>query len=172
MVIANHLLCNNRQLGGNLSFRRGNTWISEVDTCLAKLGCIDQITQVETNQDIIGSNHAPLSVTVPIPSATVTNIDILIKRSEMLGQTHIHRNDTQKLTKTPSHRNIDLEQLTRTLQSLVPPIIDNPVELPDVVDAGFCTIMDTALTCRTDTPNTNWDETRPRWALILESQEV
>ena len=74
MVIANHLLYNKSQLGGNLSFRRGNTWISELDTCLAKQDCIDQITQLEIQQDIRGSDHAPLSVTVAIPSATITNI--------------------------------------------------------------------------------------------------
>ena len=124
------------------------------------------------HQDIRGSDHAPLSVTVAIPSATVTNIDILIKRSELLGQTHTHTHDKQKLTKTPSYRTIVLEQLTRTLQNIEPPIIDNSADLPEVVDAGFCTIMDTALTCRSDTPNTNWDETRPRWALILESQDL
>ena len=79
MVIANHLLHNDTQLGGNLSFRRGNTWISEIDTCLAKQGCIGQVLELETHQDIRGSDHAPLSVTVAIHTAIVTNTDMLIK---------------------------------------------------------------------------------------------
>ena len=31
LVIANHLKCNSRQLGGNLSYRKGSQWISKFD---------------------------------------------------------------------------------------------------------------------------------------------
>ena len=172
MVIANHLLHNGRQLGGDLSFKRGNTWVSEIDTCLAKQECIDQILEVHTHQGMRGSDHAPLSVTVAILTATITNIDMLMKRSEMLGQVYTQANDNQNLKQTPSHRKLNLEQLTRTLQEIEPPTINNHEDVEHAVDAGFCTINNAALSCRTDTPNTIWDQTRPRWARILESQDL
>ena len=68
MVIANHLMCSNRQLGGQLSFKRGQNWISELDICLANHESITQIAEVTTRQDIVGSDHAPLCVTIEIPT--------------------------------------------------------------------------------------------------------
>ena len=171
MVIGNHLLYNGRQLGGNLSFRSGDTWKTELDICLIKEDVIDQVTQLDIHQDIPGSDHAPLSVTIAIPTATATNIDMLLKRSQMLGQTHINTIDRQKLMQTPSYRNIDLEQLTRTLQNIEPPIVDNPEILPEVIETGFTTILDTAHTCRNTTPISSWDQSKPRWARILESKD-
>ena len=59
LVICNHLLYKNRQLGGHLSFKRRQQWISELDICLSKHECLDQITEINVRQDIKGSDHAP-----------------------------------------------------------------------------------------------------------------
>ena len=88
MVIANHLLYNNKELGGQLSFRQRDNWISELDLCLASQECIDHITDVTTRQDIAGSDNASLCVNISIPSAMITNINMLQERVGMLGNTH------------------------------------------------------------------------------------
>ena len=105
LVVVNHLWHNNRQRGGQLSFRRGGNWISELDLCLASQECIDHVTDVTTRQDIAGSDHAPLCVTVSIPSSVITNVAMLQERASMLGRTYheIMPCSVQKLKKTPSH---------------------------------------------------------------------
>ena len=59
MVVANHLLYNDRQLGGNLSYKRRQLWISELDLCLTKQECLGQISEINIRQDIVGSYYAP-----------------------------------------------------------------------------------------------------------------
>lgn len=88
MVIANHLHKNGRQLGGDLSFKRRNTWISEIDLCLTKRDCIDLIKSVEVRQEVRGSDHAPLCVTLMIESRRAVSPSHLLQRAVSLGQSH------------------------------------------------------------------------------------
>ena len=118
MVIANHLVFNDKQLGGQLSFKRRNQWISEIDLCLANQECCKLITQVATRQDIVGSDHAPLCVSIAIPSTLITNVEMLLERAVLLGHTHHQAKVMTTLKKTPSYRNTDLNQLTRILQEM------------------------------------------------------
>ena len=109
MIIANHLQYGGNHLGGNLSFKRGDQWISELDLCLAKQECLSQITELEIRQDIVGSDHAPLCVTMKLPTATCTSIEELKLRSSMLGQTYQNiSSETHKLDKSLAYKNIDL----------------------------------------------------------------
>ena len=174
MVIANHLVFNDKQLGGQLSFKRRNQWISELDLCLANQECCKLITQVATRQDIVGSDHAPLCVSIAIPSTLITNVEMLLERAVLLGHTHHQPKVMTTLKKTPSYRNTDLNQLTRILQEMPPPTITTHDQLPNVVESGCCTIMDVAARCiKTDvgSVHTPWDQTRPRWARILETRD-
>lgn len=47
MVVVNNIYHNGKQLGGNLSFTRRLTWISETDLCFTKRECNDLIKNVE-----------------------------------------------------------------------------------------------------------------------------
>ena len=177
MVIGNHLLYNNRQLGGQLSFKRRQQWISELDICLAKQECLDQITKLVIRQDIIGSDHAPLCVTITIPSATITNIELLTKRSAMLGQCYEPPKVAKTLRKSTSFRSTNFHNVTRSLQDIVPPIIPPVIathaQVSDLVEAGCAVIMDTADRCiQADVIQpSHWDQSRPRWARILERND-
>ena len=64
MTVMNHLKQSDQTLGGNLSFRRGATWISEIDLCVVKSSCVGMISSLHVNQAIKGSDHAPLCVSV------------------------------------------------------------------------------------------------------------
>ena len=55
-----------KTLGGDLSFRRGNTWVSEIDLCLAKNECMSLMKELIVDQSIKGSDHAPLCVILDI----------------------------------------------------------------------------------------------------------
>ena len=57
MVIANHLKYDNAVFGGDLSYRSGDRWMSELDLCMLKVGCIPLIKNVSVNQTVSGSDH-------------------------------------------------------------------------------------------------------------------
>ena len=59
LAIANHLKFGNKTLGGNLSYKNGNKWISELDLCLVHNKAIPLIKEVTIRQDIKGSDHPP-----------------------------------------------------------------------------------------------------------------
>ena len=111
MAICNHLYYKDRQLGGNLSFRRGQQWISELDLCLASNDCLEQLSVVNTHQDVKGSDHAPLCVTLDIPSANVSSIDDLIRRSAVLGKYTQHLRPRQIMKKSLQYRSTNLNKL-------------------------------------------------------------
>ena len=181
IVIYNHLAYKSRQLGGQLSFKRRQQWISELDLCLSKHGCLEQISELDMRQDIIGSDHAPLCATLAIPSTTATSIESLINRSAMLGQCSEQNRPMQIMKKSHSHKYTDLESLTAVLQDVVPPVIPSVLtsvdQLSGIVEAGCNIIIDSAAICRSATllndPSVvpNWDVTCPRWARILTSKD-
>ena len=169
MVVANHLNYMNKQLGGNLSYKQRQLWISELDLCLAKQTCIDQIAKVDIRQDIKGSDHAPLCVTLAIPSATITNIESLMKRSAVLGQRQERPKAGYTLRKSASFKNTNLQDLKRLLENTappaIPPVLNSADQLSNIVETGCCAIMDSAARCiKSDaTQERRWDQVHSRW---------
>ena len=129
-----------------MSFRRGQQWISELDLCLAGDDCLEQLSVVNTRQDIKGSDHAPLCVTLDIPSANVSSIDDLIRRSAALGKHTQHLSPRQIMKKSLSYRSTNLNNLQGLLQDQVPPVIPPFVisaeELSGIVDTTCDVIID------------------------------
>ena len=66
MVVINHLRHGLKQYDTDLSFKRGGQWISELDICLAKHNMLESVIEAKTRQDILGSDHAPLCITVDL----------------------------------------------------------------------------------------------------------
>ena len=85
LVIANHLKYNGKHYGGNLSYRKGTRWISEIDLCLIHEDTLPILQEVEIRQEIKGSDHAPLCI-----SLSATNFDflypLLLERAKYLGK--------------------------------------------------------------------------------------
>lgn len=51
-----------RVLGRNLSYKKRETWLSEIDLWLVKYQIFNVIKKLEVNQCIKGSDHLPLCV--------------------------------------------------------------------------------------------------------------
>lgn len=93
-VVANHLYYTGCQLGCDLSFKRRQTWISEIHLCTTKSECIDLIKDVTARQDAEGSDHVRLCVTLTVDSCrTVSQFQLL----SSLGQSHQSVSVQQKL---------------------------------------------------------------------------
>ena len=65
LVIANHLKYNSKCFGGNLSFRKSENWISEIDLCVIHEDVLPLLNEVEIKQEIKGSDHTPLICYIP-----------------------------------------------------------------------------------------------------------
>ena len=59
MVICNHLDTGEKVLGGDLSYKQGATWKSEIDLCLIKHDMVNLIHELYVHQEITGSDHSP-----------------------------------------------------------------------------------------------------------------
>ena len=94
----------------------------------------------------------------------------------MLGQHSEQVKHIQKMKKSRSHKFTDLQNLTAVLQDVAPPAILSNLtsgdQLSEIVEAGCNVIMDSANRCRdSGVLQPQWDQSRPRWAQILESQD-
>ena len=120
VLVANHLSCGDKTLGGNLSFRRGNTWLSEIDLCILKTDCIPLVKELKVVQDVSGSDHAPLCVTLNISGVRQMPVEMLMERSKGLGMSY-YRSVHPSLLRSPKHDTIDLERFVNRLSSTIPP---------------------------------------------------
>ena len=65
LLVANHLVTGNTELGGGLSFRKRQNWISEIDLCVASATMLNRISQLALYKNTnLPSDHAPLAITV------------------------------------------------------------------------------------------------------------
>ena len=104
MVVMNHLSRGEVAMGGGLSFRRGRRWISEIDLCLAKHDTAKIISSLEIRQEIPGSDHAPLCVTLNLECDMVTNLNELLGRASALGKTVSGNHDNNKLFRSINYK--------------------------------------------------------------------
>ncbi len=124
LVVANHLHHGGRQLGGDLSLKKRYTWISEIDLCIIKGDCIDLLQQVYVNQDVPGSDHAPLCATLSTDAREAASPHVLLQRASSLGQ-HSYLSKTEhRMQKSVSYKAVELDCLTSTLQAMTRPIVD------------------------------------------------
>lgn len=172
MVIANHLRTGTKVVGGDLSFRRKEEWISEIDLCVVKENSVDLIEGLVVNQEVGRSDHAPLSVTLNLDSGVCASARELLVRSAGLGDSCQHQSQ-HKLRKSVCHKRVDLESMANELNSLAPPQVNRTEDVEAVLEAGYSTIMECARrhTVRCSDSTHTWDETQPRWKRLLDEND-
>ena len=95
----------------------------------------------------------------------------------MLGQHTEQDKSMCKIKKSLSYKHINLQNLATILQDMEPPVIPAAVtcveQLSGIVETGCSVIVDSAAKCKKfDASQPQWDQTRPRWAQILDSQDM
>ncbi|KAK3886208.1 hypothetical protein Pcinc_009627 [Petrolisthes cinctipes] len=136
LTVANHLYHNGNLLGGDLSFRRRGHWISEIDLCIIKNECADMITNLNVDQTIPRSDHAPLCVTVAIAARQAVSPAELLHRASALGEPQYAEKIQPSLPKSMQYKTVDPDVLTRELQETPTPILAENSEVCDVEAAG------------------------------------
>ena len=172
LVVANHLRYNERCLGGDLSYRKGTRWISEIDLCLIHEDVLPILNEVEVKQNIKGSDHAPLCISL---SATNRNslLPLLLERSKYLGQSYIGSPKKETLLpKTRPAKEIDMESFKEHLQTHQPPALPN-YDIDTALKTCFDIMKEATLTAAQQErrENNEWDVSHPEWKRLLDSND-
>mgnify|MGYP001545129845 CR=1 FL=1 len=99
LVIVNNVKYKGKSFKGNLTFKQGMRWTSELDYGMLTLNALDSVTAFEVHQTpSLPSNHAPLSLTIDTqilqPHAELND---LCQRAEELGDHAVlHTNSTRR----------------------------------------------------------------------------
>ena len=147
MVVANHLKYENKQLGGNLSFRR-TQWISEIDLCLVKKNVISMITDLNVRQDVKGSDHAPLTVSLDMKNYNIYT-SLLLENASSLGGSYMPSSNNDCVLKSPKCDDVNIDEFTSRLAQCVPPDINVMTQdsVSEVVTAACSAISGIAKEC-------------------------
>ena len=98
LLVLNNLKQKDTLYPGAMTYRRGNTWISELDICLLTPGILPHIIQLYFNHDTsFPSNHAPIMVEVDVPQKV--NLHSVHEAAESLGDHEVLHSNTQTPTK-------------------------------------------------------------------------
>lgn len=143
MVVANHFSHKDKTSGGNLSYRIRDTWVSELDLCLINYQFIDVIKKLETNQDVRGSDHAPLCIELDFSHHLLVPQLLLLERASNLGQTYYRPPVAQFSKKSTSYKLVDIHHFSTVMEAHPPPdLFNGQVEnLSDVLSVG-CQVID------------------------------
>ena len=173
MAVVNHLENLNTKFGGNLSFKKRNVWISEIDLCVAKNICVPYVKSLKVNQSIWGSDHAPLCTVLDTSGLSQMTPEILLERSGRLGEQYSPA-EYKKLIRTCKYESIDLEKFKELLENTMTPDLSlvTPEEIDTVLSAGFESINRVVRQCskRSRDP-TEINENFSRWQKLLESKD-
>ena len=154
-----------------LSFRRRETWISEIDICISSEKTLKFIKSLSTNQDLqLPSDHAPLELEVECPSGfTLGSLDDLMTRSADLSRTVELYQEKRLVTRGPLYSTVDKQQFTTQLSSVnLPPIesdLDHHVEW---INDTMNNIARKSRIPRTPAADA-WDVNQDRWTRLLSS---
>ena len=170
----NNLKTPDHTWNGNLTYRKKQNWISEVDLCLVSLPLIGAISHFSIDQDCkFPSDHAPVSVTFDF-SSCINSVKTgeLIERSEMLGSyKHLAPKNTSMKRPLP-YRFIDQDLFSQNIQQVpVPTIEDNSI------DSVLENVTETLYTCASQSKRTvvdrysNHPKPGNRWKRMLAAND-
>ncbi|KAK3858513.1 hypothetical protein Pcinc_035308 [Petrolisthes cinctipes] len=145
------------------------------------------ITNLNVDQTIPRSDHAPLCVTVAIAARQSVSPAELLHRASALGEPQYAEKIQPSLPKSMQYKTVDPDVLTREVQETPAPILAENSEVCDVeaaVTEGYriiraaaaaaaAAVHTTRVTNRQQvTANNAWDLLEPRWRRILETNDT
>lgn len=176
MVVLNHLSRNERTFGGDLSFRRGLDWISEIDLCLLKTDCVKRVNYLEVNQTIQGSDHAPLCLGLATQGWSHMSPTVLLERARRLGESSCNKPCEQVIRRTPRYNTVNLNDFRNVLETLDPPNVNVPGQenVMNAITTGCDALDRVARQCkrRGNHHERTWDVSQSRWERILQTNDL
>ena len=130
------------------------------------------MNNLETRQDIKGSDHAPITLTINIDTWRDTSPALLLERASNLGKTHTHKPCTTSVSRGPHHENVDLEVFARRMAQCVPPTLDEvSVESVETAVKESCDIVNKIAKACKKTETNRVISAQPRWKRLMEEND-
>ena len=172
-VVANHLAVNDKQFGGNLSYRKGPDWISELDLCLLKGNSLTVLQSVEIDHDVQGSDHAPLSVALKFNTLRDIATSVTLDRASNLGKSFVFSGEKSIITRGPSCQSVNLESFSIAMSTYAPPNFDGAEtrDVSRILNDCSDLINSIAKSNVYQCPQYEWDQRHPRWKRLLNQDD-
>ena len=146
-----------------MSYRKGERWISEIDLCLIHEDVLNVLSEVDVKQEIGGSDHAPLCISLNASNMNFA-YPILLERAKYLGLSYIRPPKSKTiLPKTRTVKEIDLEKFMVHMLTHPPPILPE-CDIETALKTTFETVNEAAVTSvRSPVGDNVWEISNPRW---------
>ena len=129
MLVLNNLKTNYNHFKSKLTYKQGQTWISELDSCLASLNLVSCVSDILVSQNLaLPSDLAPMSISIRAPSVS---LDHLAARASQLGDHDVlHNPVTNRLAKCfVSYGTVDVIKLQQESARREPPVVCGDVDV-------------------------------------------
>ena len=157
---------------GDLTFRRKNQWISEVDLCVISRELIHSLSKFEVNQDCsLPSDHAPIGVCIDVSTISYMKLDSILFRASSLGDhavLHSKKSKPRIMMRPIKYSNINQELFVTNIGMQDPPQFHGDIQsaVAQITEAIYQCASDSIV--ETEVPSQ--EETQPRWQRIIDSQ--
>ena len=170
LVVVNNLKTHDKHFVSNKTYKKRDTWISELDTCVASVNLLKYISAFNVLQrGDLPSDHAPIVLTI---STFGSDLDNIMSRAESLGDHSVlHQSPSRpKLSKKPVKyhtivRNIFVDNL---LQCDLP-VDDNVDVMADGVSEALYECARRSKGNQHD--NSHSDSDLGRWERLLQDED-
>lgn len=170
LLLLNNLDAANRHFSGNLTYRQGARWVSELDVCIVSPSLICSISDFVVNQDTsLPSDHAPISFA--LQPLSVNEESLLLRASRLGDHAALYScGNRSDLTKKPiKYANVNKEGFLEALALYQRPefegnIDDFAVKVNDI-------LYKCSATGRILNSNRNVDITMNRWERLLQEKD-
>lgn len=168
IIPINYLHYNNKYFEGNLTFKRGNNWLSEIDWLFMNSNILNILHDFDViHNNMLPSNHAPISIKLNPNLSKFKNYYLIEKRSSLLGSHATSQNNTTLSTKSILTKNLNIDLFTRNISSTSFP--QNFTSLNDVIKFTNESILK-AVSSSKLTQHHTYNTEISRWKRILDEK--
>ena len=180
LVLLNGLMHGTHIFPSDLTFRRRNIWISELDICLISPECLPIIKNMSINQRLdLPSDHAPISCQISMQDAQLvdcTNLSTLTHRANELGRAPAEttRENNRYHRKPIRMTEINQPQARAAFRETEPPPLV-PFDADAISESMNTIVYDIASHCRTQEPDSitsGRPNSNNRWKQLLEDDDT
>ncbi len=167
LLVVNTLKYQDKHFHGGKSFRRRDTWISEVDTCVVSariLSLIEDFAVLQSND--LPSDHAPITLSIACRGVDLSS---LLARARMLGDhavLHGNANKIRLCKKPVKFSNINKDLFVENIPHTDP--FKGYLDMDNVVqDLSNMLYACAQSSVRQDEPTVNYNSSTGRWERLL-----
>ena len=127
MVVFNNIKTHTKHFVSNKTYRKGNEWISELDTCALSPSVLNRVTECSVlRRESFPSDHSPIAITMSMPSTDIESLGI---RAQHLGNHAVlcyDSNNNRHVKKPLKWNSVEKEVFLNKLNTFeIPTVIDN-----------------------------------------------